>query len=178
MGVGAAFIMPSTLSILTNVFTVPAERAKAIGVWAGVSALGIGIGPLLGGLLLERFWWGSVFLVNVPLVLIGLALGRVLVPESRDPSAPRLDPVGAGLSIVGLSALLWAIIEAPTHGWGSPVILAAFAVGAVVMAGFVTWELHTSSPMLTSGSSRTRGSPRPAWRSPWRSSPSSDPCSC
>jgi EmrB/QacA subfamily drug resistance transporter len=148
MGIGAAFIMPSTLSILTNVFTVPAERAKAIGIWAGVSALGIGLGPLAGGLLLQRFWWGSVFLVNVPLVVVGLTLGRFLVPESRDRTAPRLDPVGAGLSISGLALLLWGLIEAPVRGWGSPTILAAIAAGLLVMAGFVTWELRTSSPML------------------------------
>jgi len=148
MGIGAAFIMPSTLSILTNVFTVPAERAKAIGIWAGVSALGIGIGPLAGGLLLQHFWWGSVFLVNVPLVLLGLTLGRFLIPESRDPSTPRLDPFGAFLSIVGLATLLWGLIEAPGKGWLSPGILTAFAAGAVILAGFVIWELRCSSPML------------------------------
>ncbi|HLY82787.1 MAG TPA: MFS transporter [Acidimicrobiales bacterium] len=148
MGIGAAFIMPSTLSILTNVFTAPAERAKAIGIWAGVSALGIGVGPLVGGILLQHFWWGSVFLVNVPLVIVGLALGRFLIPESRDPSAPRLDPIGAVLSIAGLATLLWGIIEAPSRGWGSPGILAAFGAGAAVMAAFVAWELHSSSPML------------------------------
>jgi EmrB/QacA subfamily drug resistance transporter len=148
MGVGAAFIMPSTLSILTNVFTVPAERAKAIGIWAGVSALGIAIGPLAGGLLLQRFWWGSVFLVNVPLVLLGLTLGRFLIPESRDPSTPRLDPIGACLSILGLATLLWGLIEAPGRGWASPGILGAFAAGALIMAGFVAWELRSASPML------------------------------
>jgi EmrB/QacA subfamily drug resistance transporter len=148
MGIGAAFIMPSTLSILTNVFTVPAERAKAIGIWAGVSALGIGIGPLAGGLLLQRFWWGSVFLVNVPLVILGLTLGRFLIPESRDPSTPRLDPIGAGLSIAGLATLLWGLIEAPGRGWTSPAILAAFAVGLLILSVFVAWELRSSSPML------------------------------
>jgi EmrB/QacA subfamily drug resistance transporter len=148
MGIGGAFIMPSTLSVLTNVFTEPRERAKAIGIWAGVSALGIGIGPVTGGFLLAHFWWGSVFLVNVPIVVIGLVAGYLLVPESRDPTAPRLDPLGALLSIVGLTALLWAIIEAPSHGWTAPEILGGFAVGAVVLAGFLAWELHYSSPML------------------------------
>src|SRR5436309_13683554 len=90
MGVGAAFIMPATLSILTNVFTDPDERAKAIGVWAGVTAIGLGFGPLAGGTLLSHLWWGSVFLVNVPVVVLALAFGYALVPESRDPSAPKL----------------------------------------------------------------------------------------
>ena len=90
MGVGGAAIMPATLSIITNVFTERRERAKAIGVWAGVIAIGIGVGPVIGGFLLEHFWWGSVFLVNVPVVIIGLILGYLFVPESRDPSAPQL----------------------------------------------------------------------------------------
>src|SRR6476646_5143582 len=109
MGLGAALIMPATLSIVTNVFTVPAERARAIGIWAGFSAIGIAVGPLAGGYLLEHFYWGSVFLVNVPIVIIALVAGRFFVPTSKDPSAPKLDPVGAVLSIVGLTALLWSI---------------------------------------------------------------------
>src|SRR3954447_24297667 len=132
MGVGGAFIMPSTLSIITNVFTNPAERGKAIGVWAGVSALGIGLGPITGGFLLEHFWWGSIFIVNVPIVIAGLVLGYFLVPESKDPSHAALDPVGALLSIVALGSILWAVIEAPGHGWGAPEIVAGFAVGAVL----------------------------------------------
>ena len=120
MGIGAAFIMPATLSMLTNVFTDNRERAKAIGVWAGVSAVGIGVGPVAGGFLLTHFWWGSVFLVNVPVVIAALVLGYVLIPESRDSSAPKLDPLGSVLSIVGLGALLWAIIEGPGKGWTSP----------------------------------------------------------
>ncbi|MCU1344543.1 MAG: hypothetical protein JWL70_809, partial [Acidimicrobiia bacterium] len=118
MGIGGACIMPSTLSIITNVFTNPGERAKAIGIWAGVSALGLGLGPISGGVLLEHFWWGSIFIVNVPIVIVGLVLGFFLIPESSDPSHGRLDPVGAVLSIVSLGALLWAVIEAPAKGWG------------------------------------------------------------
>ena len=147
MGVGGALIMPSTLSILTNVFPQE-ERGRAIGIWAGVSGLGIGIGPVVGGWLLTHFWWGSVFLVNVPVVIFALIAGRLIVPNSKDPSAPRLDPVGAVLSIVGLITLVYGIIEAPAHGWTDPVILAAFGVAAVVLAAFVVWELRSDHPML------------------------------
>ena len=147
MGIGGAFIMPSTLSILTNVFHDPIERRKAIGIWAGVAGLGA-LGPITGGFLLTHFWWGSVFLVNVPIVLAGLAAGYFLIPDSRDPSTPKLDPVGALLSIVGLSVVLWGVIEAPTNGWTSPEILVAFAVGAAILAAFIRWELTTESPML------------------------------
>ena len=148
MGIGGAFIMPATLSILTNVFTEPRERAKAIGIWAGVSALGIGVGPVAGGLLLEHFWWGSVFLVNAPVVVAALVLGYLFVPDSKDPSAPRLDPFGSVLSIAGLGALLWAIIEGPSHGWTSVEVLGAFAIGVAVLVGFLVWELRSSHPML------------------------------
>ena len=148
MGVGGAFIMPATLSIITNVFTDPAERGKAIGIWAGVSALGIGLGPITGGILLEHFWWGSVFIVNVPIVIAGLVLGYFLVPESRDPGHAALDPLGAVLSIAALGALLWAIIEAPGKGWGSTPIVAGFVIGGALLVCFFAWELHTTHPML------------------------------
>jgi EmrB/QacA subfamily drug resistance transporter len=148
MGIGGAFIMPATLSIITNVFTNGAERAKAIGIWAGVSALGIGIGPITGGILLEHFWWGSVFIVNVPIVIIGLVLGYFLIPESKDPTHAALDPVGALLSIAALGALLWSIIEAPSHGWTDGTILIGFAIGAVLLIAFFAWELHSTHPML------------------------------
>ncbi len=147
MGIGGAFIMPSTLSILTNVFTEPRERTKAIGMWAGVAGLA-GLGPIVGGLLLTRFWWGSVFLVNVPIVIIGLIGGFFLVPDSRDPSGSKLDPVGALLSIAALGTLLWAVIEGPAHGWKSTSILMAFGVGTVLLVVFMLWELSYSSPML------------------------------
>jgi EmrB/QacA subfamily drug resistance transporter len=151
MGAGGSCIMPATLSILTNVFTDHHERATAIGIWAGVSAIGIGVGPVAGGALLTHFWWGSVFLVNVPVVACALVLGYLLVPESRDPSAPRLDPLGSVLSIFGLAALLWAVIEGPSHGWTSPEVVIGFVAGAIVSVSFVLWELHTSSPMLDIG---------------------------
>jgi EmrB/QacA subfamily drug resistance transporter len=148
MGVGASAIMPATLSILTNVFHDPRERAKAIGIWAGVSAIGIAIGPIAGGLLLEHFWWGSVFLVNVPVVAIALVLGYLLVPDSKDAHAGKLDPLGSILSIAGLSILLWAIIEGPSKGWTSTSVLTAFVLGAAITISFFVWELRSSNPML------------------------------
>jgi EmrB/QacA subfamily drug resistance transporter len=148
MGVGGAFIMPSTLSILTNVFTDPKERGRAIGVWAGVAAIGIGLGPVTGGFLLSHFWWGSVLLVNVPVVAIALIAGYFLVPTSRDPSAPRLDPLGAVLSISAIGSLLWAVIAGPSHGWGSSGVLIAFWAGTALGLLFLIWELTYSSPML------------------------------
>jgi EmrB/QacA subfamily drug resistance transporter len=148
MGIGGAFIMPATLSIITNVFTDPRERGKAIGIWAGVSAVGLGIGPITGGFLLEHFWWGSIFIVNLPVVIFGLVLGYAFIPESKDPTHAQLDPVGAVLSIVSLGVLLWSVIEAPSKGWAAPEIVAGFVVGAVLLAAFLLWELHSSHPML------------------------------
>jgi EmrB/QacA subfamily drug resistance transporter len=148
MGVGGAAIMPATLSILTNVFTDAKERAQAIGVWSAVAGLGIAIGPVTGGWLLEHFWWGSVFLVNLPVVAIALLAGRLLVPTSRDPAPRRLDPAGTVLSFAGLAGLLYGIIEAPSQGWTHGPVAAAFAAGVAVLAAFVAWELHTDHPML------------------------------
>src|SRR3546814_12977490 len=108
-----------TLLPYTTLFR--SARGKAIGSWAGVSALGIGLGPITGGFLLEHFWWGSIFIVNIPILVIGLVLGYLLVPASSDPARPRLDPVGAVLSIDGLTSLLWAVIEAPSKGWGEEI---------------------------------------------------------
>ena len=136
MGVGAAFVMPSTLSILTNVFP-RREQAKAIAIWAGISGSGAALGPLASGLLLERFWWGSVFLVNLPIIAGALIAGYVLVPKSKDATGTPLDPVGALLSVVGLSALVYAIIEAPNHGWASVDSLLWFGGAAIVLLAFV-----------------------------------------
>ena len=116
MGIGAAFIFPTTLSILTNTFTGH-ERARAIGVWAGVSGIGVALGPVLGGILVEHFYWGAVFFVNVPICALALVLGYFFIPTSRDPDNRPLDPIGALLSIVTLVALLYAIIQAPEKGW-------------------------------------------------------------
>src|SRR3954453_7240255 len=148
MGVGAALIMPATLSLLTHVFTNPKERGRAIGVWAAVAGAGGSIGPLLGGLLLQHFWWGAVFLINLPVVVIALVAGRFLLPTSKDPDAPKLDLVGAALSIVGLVAVLWAIIEAPAKGWSNPGVELPLVLGLGVIAGFVVWELRSKHPML------------------------------
>jgi MFS transporter, DHA2 family, multidrug resistance protein len=147
MGVGAALIMPATLSIITNVFTDRRERAQAIAIWAATAGVAVAIGPVTGGWLLEHFWWGSVFLVNVPVVIVALVLGQLFVPTSRDPAAPPIDVRGALLSITGLVALVWAIIEGP-NGWTDPTVLGAFGVAAVLLAAFVAWERHTPTPML------------------------------
>ena len=147
MGIGGALIMPATLSIITNVFP-PEERAKAIGAWAGVAGLGGALGPLTGGFLVEHFYWGSVFLVNIPIVIVGVLAGFFLIPTSKDPSAPRLDPIGAGLSIVGLAVLLFAIIEAPGKGWGSVHTLVPGAIGIALLVAFAWWEKTTDHPML------------------------------
>jgi EmrB/QacA subfamily drug resistance transporter len=147
MGIGAALIMPATLSIITNTFP-PTERGRAIGVWAGVAGLGVVLGPVIGGWLLERLWWGSVFLINVPVVALAILAGRPLVPESRDPGATPLDPTGAALSTAALVALVYGIIQAPQDGWTDPLILAAFGVAAVLSVAFIWWERRIQHPML------------------------------
>jgi EmrB/QacA subfamily drug resistance transporter len=147
MGASAAFIMPSTLSILVNVFPTE-ERAKAIAIWAATTGAAGAIGPVASGWLLGHFWYGSIFLINVPIILVALASGWVLVPKSRDPEQGRLDPVGAVLSIVGISSLVYALIEAPDKGWLGASTVIAFAVAIVVLTAFVAWELHVDEPML------------------------------
>jgi MFS transporter, DHA2 family, multidrug resistance protein len=147
MGIGGAFIMPSTLSLITNVFP-PEERGRAISYWAAIAGVGVALGPISGGLLLEHFYWGSIFLVNLPIVGVALAGGAYVLPKSRDPAHPRLDLVGASLSIVGLLSLVYAIIQGPTEGWTSTEILGAFALAAVVLVAFAWWELRSSHPML------------------------------
>ena len=139
--------MPSTLSILTNVFPIR-ERAKAIALWAGISGSGAALGPIASGLLLEHFWWGSVFLVNIPIIVVALVAGWVFVPKSKDTTASPLDPVGAVLSIIGLSALVYAIIEGPHHGWLSTASIVWFSGAAVVLVAFCFWELRNRHPML------------------------------
>jgi EmrB/QacA subfamily drug resistance transporter len=147
MGIGGAFIMPATLSLITSIFE-GRERGRAIAIWAGVAGLAVAIGPLTGGFLLEHFYWGSVFLVNLPIVGVALVAGVLIVPTSKDPAAPKLDLEGAGLSIAGLVALVYACIEAPENGWTDSTILAALTIAAALLAAFVLWERRTPHPML------------------------------
>ncbi|MFN8016121.1 MAG: MFS transporter [Acidimicrobiia bacterium] len=147
MGIGGAAIMPSTLSIITNVFP-PKERAKAIGIWAAFAGIGVAIGPLTGGFLIEHFWWGSVFLVNIPVVIFGVLANAVLVPESKAEYSEKIDIIGAILSIIGLSTLLYAIIFGADDGFLKPGVLTAGAIAFISLVGFFTWESKTASPML------------------------------
>jgi EmrB/QacA subfamily drug resistance transporter len=148
MGLAAALIYPATLALLTNVFTVARERATAIGVWSGVSGLAVAVGPVTGGLLLRHFAWGSVFLINVPIVAVALAAGMWLLPESRDSRPGRFDPVGAAASIAGIGLLTWTVIEAPRHGWGSGPTIAGFAGSVAILALFVYSQLRRRDPLL------------------------------
>lgn len=147
MGIGGAMIMPATLSIITDVFPRE-ERGKAIGIWAAVAGLGIGLGPIAGGVLLENYFWGSVFLVNVPIVIAALVLGYFFVPASRDPEATPLDLKGAFTSLVAIVALVFAIIEGPSKGWTSTIVVTAFIVAAVFGAVFIWIERRAEHPML------------------------------
>jgi EmrB/QacA subfamily drug resistance transporter len=148
MGIGAALIFPATLAILTNVFTDPSERAKAIGVWSGVTGLAVAAGPITGGWLLEHFWWGSVFYINVPVVIVAVLATIVLIPDSSEEHPPALDVVGIVLSIASITALVLTIIEAPEWGWLSGRTLVGFIVAASLIRTFIGWELRTSHPML------------------------------
>ena len=148
MGIGAALIMPATLAIITSTFTAARERQRAIGLWAATSGAGIALGPIVGGLLLQYFWWGSVFLINIPIAAAGFAFALPLVPDSKNPSAQRPDLVGSLLSIAGLGLLLYAIIEAPAHGWTSALVLTTGTAGLVILVGFVLWERASTHPML------------------------------
>jgi EmrB/QacA subfamily drug resistance transporter len=150
MGVGAALIMPATLSIIANLFTGK-ERGKAIGIWAALAAVGIGLGPLAGGLLLEWFDWWSVFLVNVPVAAAALLLGLRYVPESRDPRPGSFDLLGAALSTAGFSVLVYAIIEAPEKGWTSGSTLGLLTASVALLGSFLWWERRTDEPMLDLG---------------------------
>ena len=146
-GVGAAFIMPATLSIVATVFPEN-ERGRAIAIWAGFAGAGGAIGLIGSGLLLEWFWWGSVFLINVPIVAAMLVLVVRIVPTSRDEQGTPLDPAGAVLSMVGLVSLVYGIIEVPEVGWTSPPVLGAFGLAAVSLGAFISWELRIPTPML------------------------------
>jgi EmrB/QacA subfamily drug resistance transporter len=147
MGVGAAAIMPVTLSVVTNIFP-ESERSKAIAVWSAAAGLGVAIGPITGGWLIEHVDWRGIFVVNLPAVAVCLIGAAIFVPESRDPRPARLDLAGAALSVAGLCALVWALIEAPERGWTDALILVAFAAGALIAVAFVAWERRVAHPML------------------------------
>jgi EmrB/QacA subfamily drug resistance transporter len=148
MGLGAAAIFPSTLSLISNVFTERKERAKAIGLWGATTGVGVATGPIVGGWLLEEFWWGSVFLFMVPVAAVVAGLVAMTVPTSRDPAAPPIDWRGLVLSSVGMGTLILSIIQAPHWGWGSVRTLAAIAAGLVILAVFINVERRIARPML------------------------------
>ncbi|MFE1942959.1 MFS transporter [Streptomyces massasporeus] len=148
MGLGAAFVMPATLAVLMNVFERE-EQPKAIGIWAGGVGLAVAIGPITGGVLLDHFWWGSVFLVNVPIVVLGLALMLWLVPDSRDPHPGRIDPVGVVLSVVGLVLLVYGIIKGgQLADFTDATVLATIGAGVAVLVAFVVFEKRSDHPSI------------------------------
>ncbi len=147
MGVGAAFIMPSTLSLLTSVFPAH-ERPKAIAIWAGLAGAGGAIGVVSSGILLESFWWGSVFFIVVPIVIFAALAVAFIVPNSHDSDQHPLDPLGSLFSVIGFSSLVFAIIEGPSRGWGDALVVGGFVAAVVGLACFVWWELRTEHPML------------------------------
>jgi EmrB/QacA subfamily drug resistance transporter len=148
MGVGAALIFPATLSLLTNVFTERSERARAIGLWGATVGIGIAVGPIVGGWLLETFSWQSVFFALAPIALAGALLVGLNVPTSRDPETPRADRLGLSLSTVAMGSAIYTIIEAPSHGWTSTATIAGFALAAATVLAFVAWERRVEEPML------------------------------
>jgi EmrB/QacA subfamily drug resistance transporter len=148
MGLGATLIMPATLAIITNTFTDRGERQRALGIWAGTTGAGVALGPIVGGVLLAHFAWGSVFLINVPIALLALGAGIPFIPDSRNEHAQRLDLAGSLLSVLGLGLVLWAVIEAPVHGWTSAEVLGTGAGGIAALLGFVAWESRCSHPLL------------------------------
>jgi EmrB/QacA subfamily drug resistance transporter len=148
MGVGAAVIFPTTLGLITNIFTEPVRRAKAIGLWAAMVGVGVAAGPMSGGWLLEHFSWGSIFLVNVPVAALAMVGGILLVPTSRDPAAPRVDVPGLVLSAIGITALIYTVIGAPGWGWGSVRTAVGFAAAILILVGFALWERRSPQPML------------------------------
>ena len=148
MGLGAALIFPATLSLLTNVFTERGERARAIGLWGATTGVGIAVGPIVGGWLLERFSWSSVFFALAPVAALAALLVIASVPTSRDPEAPPADRAGLALSIAAMALLIYTIIEAPNHGWTAARSVAGFGLALSLLAAFVTWERRAPAPML------------------------------
>ncbi|MEV6180356.1 MFS transporter [Streptomyces sp. NPDC052015] len=147
MGVGGALLMTTTLAVAMQIFT-PEEQPKAIGIWAAVNSLGFATGPLVGGFLLNHFWWGAIFLINLPVAALGLVAVLALVPESKNPRGDRPDLLGALLSTIGMGSLVYAIISGPEHGWTSDRVLVTGTVALVVLALFAYWESRIPYPML------------------------------
>jgi EmrB/QacA subfamily drug resistance transporter len=148
MGLGAALIFPATLSLISNVFVERAERARAIGLWGATAGVAIAIGPIVGGWLLERFSWSSIFFAMAPVAAVAAALVARYVPTSRDPHAPRADRPGLVLSTAAMSALIYTIIEAPNHGWSSARTIAGFVLAAALLAAFLVRERRAHEPLL------------------------------
>ncbi|HET7518413.1 MAG TPA: MFS transporter, partial [Actinomycetes bacterium] len=143
LGLGAAFLLPLSVSVLPVLFTAE-ERPRAIAVWASANAIGIPLGPILGGWLLDHYWWGSVFLINVPVIALALAAVTMLLPESRAAVPPRIDLLGVVLSSLGLVGLTYGVIEAGDNGWSDPGTVATIAAGVLLLACFVAWQLRLS----------------------------------
>jgi EmrB/QacA subfamily drug resistance transporter len=148
MGIGAALVFPATLAIITNIFIDPIERAKAIGLWSAVSGMAVAFGPIVGGALLQHYWWGSVFLVNIPIVAIALVAGKFLIPKSRDENPHRIDIPGFLLSIIAVGILVFTVIESPIWGWGSTKSNAGFVIAVIAFAAFVFAEMRNKEPLL------------------------------
>ncbi|MFG3295598.1 MFS transporter [Streptomyces sp. NPDC048179] len=147
MGVGGALLLTTTLAVAMQIFT-PDEQSRAIGIWSAVNALGFAAGPLIGGFMLNHFWWGAIFLINLPVAALALAAVVVLVPESRNPQGDRPDLLGALLSTIGMAALVFAIISGPGHGWTSARVPATAAVAVLALGAFAYWESRIPFPML------------------------------
>ncbi|WP_345562987.1 MFS transporter [Streptomyces plumbiresistens] len=147
MGVGGALLMTTTLAVAMQIFA-PEEQPKAIGIWAAVNSLGFATGPLIGGFMLNHFWWGAIFLINLPVAALGLVAVVALVPESKNPQGDRPDLLGALLSTIGMASLVFAIISGPEHGWTSGRVLLTATVAVVVLAAFGYWESRIPYPML------------------------------
>ncbi|MCX5199952.1 MFS transporter [Streptomyces sp. NBC_00237] len=147
MGVGGALLMTTILAVVVQIFD-DEERVKAIGLWATVNMLGFAAGPLIGGVMLEHFWWGAIFLINIPVAILALIAVLALVPESKNPAGDRPDLLGAVLSTIGMTAVVYVIITGPEHGWSAGQVLGAAAVGVVALVAFVWWELRIEHPML------------------------------
>ncbi|WP_328349253.1 MFS transporter [Streptomyces sp. NBC_00445] len=146
MGAGGALIMPLSLAVIPSLFE-GAERTKAIGAVTAGASIGMPLGPLLGGWLLDNFWWGSIFVLNIPLVAIGIAV-CMLIPDTRDPSAPRVDVFSTALGVLGLGALVFGVIEAPSRGWGDALVVATLVGSVVLLVGLVLRERRAERPML------------------------------